>query len=58
MVGDQSCYLQVHIPTAEILGDIASEVGFREVRIEHWRERWSTTTSKMIDENILSFEKP
>jgi hypothetical protein len=58
VVGDQSCYLQVHIPTAEILSEIVTSVGFRNPVIEHWRERWSTTTSKMIDENILFFQKP
>jgi hypothetical protein len=58
VVGDQSCYLQVHIPTAEILSEIVTSVGFRNPVIEHWRERWSTTTSKMIDENILLFQKP
>jgi hypothetical protein len=58
VVGDQSCYLRVHIPTAEILSEIVTSAGFDSPVIEHWRERWSTTTSKMIDENILFFQKP
>jgi hypothetical protein len=58
VVGDQSCYLQVHIPTAQILSEIATDVGFVNVSIEHWRTRRSTTTSRMIDENILLFKKP
>lgn len=53
VVGDQSCYAQVHIPTAEILGSIAEECGYEVVAIEHWRSRWSTVTSKHIGENIL-----
>lgn len=58
VVGDQSSYLRVHIPTAEILGELAKEVGFQRVKITHWRSRRSTTTSKRINENILTMEKP
>lgn len=53
VVGDQSSYLGVHIPTAEIIRDLAYEVGFAEASIEHWRNRWSTTTSKEMEEHIL-----
>jgi hypothetical protein len=53
VVGDQSSYLQVHIPTATILSRIAEEVGFQTVEIKRWRSRWSTTTSKEVHENIL-----
>jgi len=58
VVGDQSSYLQVLIPTAQILGELAREVGFRNVRITRWRSRWSTTTSRRIDENILLMQRP
>ena len=57
VVGDQSCYLQVHIPTAEILSSIAEDVGFKTLEIKHWRSRRSSTTSKEIDENILFLQK-
>ena len=53
VVGDQSSYLQVHIPTAEILSSLASEVGFDTIEIRHWRSRWSTATSRLVPENIL-----
>ena len=53
VVGDQSSYLQVHIPTATILSGIAGEMGFQTVEIKHWRSRWSTTTSREVHENIL-----
>lgn len=53
VVGDQASYLQVHIPTAEILRIIAKENGYRSIGIRHWRRRWSTTTERYIDENIL-----
>jgi hypothetical protein len=53
VVGDQSSYLGVHIPTAEIISDLAHEVGFKTTTIEHWRNRWSTTNSKNVEEHIL-----
>lgn len=53
VVGDQSSYLQVHIPTAAILSGIAREIGFRTTDIAHWRSRWSTKTSREVRENIL-----
>jgi hypothetical protein len=53
VLGDQSSYLGVHIPTAEIIRDLAYEVGFGAASIEHWRNRWSTATSKKMEENIL-----
>lgn len=53
VVGDQSSYAQVPIPTAEILSIIARKAGFKTVEIERWRTRWSTSTSKGIQENIL-----
>jgi hypothetical protein len=53
LVGDQSSYLRVHIPTAAILAEIAVDLGYEITEIRHWRSRWSTTTSKEIDENIL-----
>lgn len=57
VVGDQSAYFQVYVPTAEILSSLANEVGFQTIDIEHWRSRWSTTTSKQISENILILQK-
>ena len=53
VVGDQSSYLQVHVPTATILSHIAEEIGFQTVEIKHWRSRWSTTTSREVHEHIL-----
>jgi hypothetical protein len=58
VVGDQSSYLQIHIDTAEILADLAGRAGFEVLGIDHWRSRWSTTTSREIGENILILRKP
>jgi hypothetical protein len=57
VVGDQSSYLQVHIPTAEILAKLAELEGFKVAEIRHWRGRRSSTTSRYIDENILILRK-
>jgi hypothetical protein len=53
VVGDQCSYAQVPIPTAEILSSIARVAGFKTMEIERWRTRWSSSTSKGINENIL-----
>jgi hypothetical protein len=58
VVGDQSSYLRVHIPTAEILANIIYEMGFKSIKIIPWRLRWSSSTSKEIQENILVFKMP
>jgi hypothetical protein len=57
VVGDQCSYAQVPIPTAEILSSIARVAGFKTIEIEKWRTRWSTSTSKGIQENILILRK-
>jgi len=56
VLGDQSAYLQVHVPTARILAELAEELGYRNIEIVPWRNRWSTSTSKEVHENILLFE--
>jgi hypothetical protein len=57
VLGDQSSYLGVHIPTAEIISELAREVGFKTAKIEHWRNRWPTTNSKNMEEHILVLRK-
>ena len=57
VVGDQSSYVRVHIPTAQILGSLAEKSGFKVVEIAHWRTRWSSSTSREVDENILILQK-
>ncbi|MGA7218116.1 MAG: hypothetical protein WBX38_07370 [Candidatus Sulfotelmatobacter sp.] len=58
VVGDQTSYLQVHIPTAELLADIAKDCGFEHVTTRRWRTRWSTTLSRHVAENILLLKVP
>lgn len=58
VVGDQSSYASVHIPTAKILASIAQSLGYSVVGIEKWRTRQSTATQRRIGENILVLKKP
>ncbi len=58
VVGDQSSYLQVHIPTAEILAGLARDVGYQHVETRRWRRRRSTATGREIAENILILRIP
>lgn len=57
VLGDQSAYAGVYIPTAEILAQIATGCGYQVIEIRPWRVRWSTTTSKTIQENILLLKR-
>lgn len=57
VVGDQSSYLQVHIPTAKILAGIVGEIGYELIDIIPWRTAWASKTSKKVNENILIFRK-
>lgn len=57
VVGDQSCYLRVHIPTADILAELATETGYSVVDVWDWRRRWSTSTSSYLKERILLIKK-
>jgi 16S rRNA G966 N2-methylase RsmD len=53
IVGDQSSYLGVHIPTANVLAHLAEQNGYQLVEIRHWRHRWSSSMSRQVGENIL-----
>jgi len=55
VVGDQSSYCGVHIPTADLLGTVLKSLGFVDISIVNWRGRWSTSRSQEVDENILFF---
>ena len=57
VVGDQSSYCGIKISTAEILSRILRSTGYRNVETRKWRERWSTTHSREVLENVLLFTK-
>ena len=53
IVGDQASYLGVHVPTADILGEIAEDCGFDVEESFVWRTRWATAKSKKVKEHAL-----
>lgn len=58
VVGEQRTYLQIRIPTAEILGHLATSTGHYKVRdIETWKVRIGSTGNHRIKEHILYLEK-
>ena len=58
VVGEQRTYLQVRIPTADILAHLAQQSGFYKVRdIETWKKRKGSTGRHTIDEEILYLER-
>jgi hypothetical protein len=58
VVGDQSSYFQVPIPTAEILQTLAVDCGFEHIETRQWRTRRSTISSRDLTENILILRAP
>lgn len=58
VVGDQMSFFKTHIPTADLLGDIATSLGYNVIDIELWRTRLATATKMQINENVLILEKP
>jgi len=53
VVGDQASYLQVHIPTGALLGDIARDLGYELVRIDLFRTRLATATKVQLREEVV-----
>ena len=58
VIGDQSSYLQIPIPTAKIMRDIAVEAGFEHIETRRWRRRWSTSSNESVAENVLILRVP
>jgi hypothetical protein len=58
VVGDQASYLQVHIPTGEVLAGIAESLGYRVEGLDLFRTRLATATKKMLREEVLVLQWP
>jgi len=56
VVGDQMSFFRTQIPTADLLGEIASSLGYKIVDIELWRTRLATATKMQLNENVLILE--
>lgn len=57
VVGDQASYLGTHVPTAELLGQIAKEAGFKVQDQLVWRTRKPSTKTKLMKEHALILKK-
>lgn len=57
LVSDSHAFKMVHICTAIILGEIAKEVGFKNIKIELWQDKVSTSHSYHLREDILTLTK-
>ena len=53
VVGDQASFLQTHIPTGKILGDIAVHLGYHLDSIDLFRTRFATVTKKDMNEEVV-----
>ncbi|MGB5105422.1 MAG: DNA methyltransferase [Candidatus Zixiibacteriota bacterium] len=53
VVGDQASYLQVMIKTGELLGEIASELGYQVDGIDLYRMRAATATRSSLREEVI-----
>jgi methylase of polypeptide subunit release factors len=53
IVGDQASYFQTRISTAQILSEIAEQLGFEVESIRVWRRRWVNRTQRYLSENVL-----
>ena len=58
VVGDQSSYLRVMIPTGQLLADIASSLGYQVVSIDLFRTRFSTATREELREEVVVLRWP
>jgi DNA modification methylase len=57
VVGDQASYLGTHVPTSELLGQIAEESGFKVQDQIVWRTRRPSTRKKLMKEHALILKK-
>ena len=53
VVGDQASYLQVMIPTGQILAEIAQSLGYELVAIDLFRTRLATATKEQLREEVV-----
>jgi DNA modification methylase len=57
LVSDSHAFKMTHIKTAEILGEVALKAGFKNVEIELWQNKISTSHKYNLHENIITITK-
>ncbi len=58
VVGDQASFLQVMIPTGQVLARVAETLGYRLIRIDLFRTRAATATRQRLREEVVVLEWP
>lgn len=58
VVGDQASFLQVMIPTGQILAEVADSLGYEVVGLDPFRTRLSTATRQHLREEVLVLRWP
>ena len=58
VVGDQASYLRVMIRTGQILGDIATSLGYELTGIDLFRTRLATATKDQLREEVVVLRWP
>jgi DNA modification methylase len=53
VVGDQASFYQIMIPTANVLAEIAEEIGFKVEGIDCFRKRFASGTGTYLKEEVL-----
>lgn len=53
VVGDQASYFKIPIRTAELLAEVAENIGYGVEGIEHFRKRYATGTDTWLNEDVL-----
>jgi DNA modification methylase len=56
VVGDQASYFRIHIPTGQILAEIAETLGYKVLSFDLFRKRFSTATKKYLREEVVNLE--
>lgn len=58
VVGDQASYLQVKIPTGQLIAEIAQSLGYDLVSIDLFRTRFATATRTQLREEVVVLRAP
>ncbi len=58
VVGDQASFLQIHIPTGQLLVKVAERQGYEVVSIDLFRTRIATATKQQLREEVLVLRWP
>ena len=58
VVGDQASYFKIPIKTAELLAEVAENVGYKVEGIDNFRKRYATGTNTWLNEDVLILSYP